>query len=164
MTFMRRDKAVENYRASQKSQITKSPLKHEYQNACNMIIEDIIDLELIRQAPYSDFLIKSGVKRGISEHVVGDITTGSRSTNKLRMMNRMKVRSLLSTVVCSIKDFNFKARPLHMPSLQLFYIQSRIPKMPSGTFSSFYQLNQCTILQRYQSLAIDFLHNHTGYI
>lgn len=126
MTFMRRDKAVENYWASQKSQVTKSPLKHEYQNACNMIIEDVIDLELIRQAPYSDFFIKRGIKRGISEYVVGDIRTGLRSTNKSRMMNRMKGSSLLSTAVLSIKDFYFKARPLHMPSLQLFYIQSRI--------------------------------------
>jgi hypothetical protein len=38
-----------------------------------MIIEDGIDLELIRQDPNLDFLIKGGVKRGIAKHVVGDI-------------------------------------------------------------------------------------------
>jgi hypothetical protein len=32
-----------------------------------------MDLELIHRKPDPEFLIKSGVKRGIAEHVVGDI-------------------------------------------------------------------------------------------
>ena len=38
-----------------------------------MIIEDGMDLELIRRDPNPDFLIKKGVKRGTAERVVSDI-------------------------------------------------------------------------------------------
>ncbi len=68
-----RDKAVEDYCAWQKSQVMKPALKVEYQKACDVIIEDGMDLELIRWDPNPDFLIKRGVKKGIAEHVVGDI-------------------------------------------------------------------------------------------
>jgi hypothetical protein len=51
----------------------KPALKVEYQKACDVIIEDGVDLELIRRDPNPDFLIKRGVKRGIAELVVGDI-------------------------------------------------------------------------------------------
>ena len=67
------DKAVEDYCAWQKSQVMKPALKVEYQKACDVIIEDGMDLELIRQDPNPEFLIKRGVKRGIAERVVGDI-------------------------------------------------------------------------------------------
>jgi hypothetical protein len=51
----------------------KLVLKVGYQKACDMIIENGIDLELIRQDLNPKFLIKEGVKRGIAEYVVGDI-------------------------------------------------------------------------------------------
>ena len=57
-----------------KNRKSKNPtLKVEYQKACDMIIEEGIDLELIRRDPKPDFLIERGIKRGIAEHVVGDI-------------------------------------------------------------------------------------------
>ncbi|KAH6664497.1 hypothetical protein B0J14DRAFT_621229 [Halenospora varia] len=49
---------VEDYCTWQKSQVKKPALKVEYQKACDVIKEDGMDL---------------GVKRGIAEHVVGDI-------------------------------------------------------------------------------------------
>lgn len=68
-----RDEAVEDYCTWQKSQAKKPAPKVEYQKACDVIKEDSMDLELIRQDPNPDLLIKRGVKRGIAEHVVGDI-------------------------------------------------------------------------------------------
>jgi hypothetical protein len=38
-----------------------------------VIMDDGMDLELIRQDPDPDFLINGGVKRGIALHVVRDI-------------------------------------------------------------------------------------------
>ena len=38
-----------------------------------MVLHERMDLELIHWDPNPDFLIKKGVKRGIAEHVVGDI-------------------------------------------------------------------------------------------
>jgi hypothetical protein len=68
-----RDEAVEEYCAWQQSQVKKSSLKVEYQKACDVIIEEGLDLELIRRDPKPQFLIERGIKRGIAEHVVGDI-------------------------------------------------------------------------------------------
>jgi hypothetical protein len=68
-----RDEAVEEYCAWQQSKVKKPTLKVEYQKACDVIIEDGMDLELICQDPNPDFLIKRGVKRGIAKQVVGDI-------------------------------------------------------------------------------------------
>jgi hypothetical protein len=65
-----RDEAVEEYCTWQKSQVKKPALKVEYQKACDVILEDGIDLEQIYQKPNPDFLIKRGVKRGIAERVV----------------------------------------------------------------------------------------------
>jgi len=68
-----RDTAVEEYCAWQKSKVTKPALKEEYQKACDIIIEDGMDLELIHRNPDSKYLIEKGVKRGPAEHIVGDI-------------------------------------------------------------------------------------------
>jgi hypothetical protein len=68
-----RDDVVKEYYAWQQLQVKQPALKVEYQKACDAIIEDSMDLELIRRDPKPDFLIKRGVKRGIAEHVVGDI-------------------------------------------------------------------------------------------
>ena len=61
-----RDKAVEDYCIWQKSQVMKPALKVEYQKACDIIIADGMDLELIHQEPDPEFLIQRGVKRGIA--------------------------------------------------------------------------------------------------
>ena len=68
-----RDEAVKEYCTWQKSQVKEPELKVQYQKACDAIIADGMDLELIHRKPDPEFLIKSGVKRGIAEHVVGDI-------------------------------------------------------------------------------------------
>jgi hypothetical protein len=68
-----RDDAVKEYCAWQQSKVRKPPLKAEYIKACDVIIEDGMDLELIREDSDPDFLIKRGVKRGIAKRVVGDI-------------------------------------------------------------------------------------------
>jgi hypothetical protein len=47
--------------------------KVEYEQAGQEILAQRMDLGLIRQNPNPDFLIKKGVKRGIAEHLVGDI-------------------------------------------------------------------------------------------
>lgn len=61
-----RDDAVEDYCAWQQSKVNRPTLKVEYQKACDVIIEDGMDLELIHQDPNPDFLIKRGIKRGIA--------------------------------------------------------------------------------------------------
>jgi hypothetical protein len=68
-----RDKAVEEYCAWHKSQVTKPALKVGYQKACDVIIENGMTLKLIHRDPNPEFLIKEGVKRGIAEHVIDDI-------------------------------------------------------------------------------------------
>jgi hypothetical protein len=66
-----RDEAVEEYCAWQQMQVKKQDLKAE--KACDFIIEDGLDLELIHEDQNPDFLMKRGIKRGIAQRVVGDI-------------------------------------------------------------------------------------------
>jgi hypothetical protein len=54
-------------------QVKKLDLKAKYQKACDYIIEDGLDLELIHQDQNPDFLTKRGIKRGIALRIVGDI-------------------------------------------------------------------------------------------
>jgi hypothetical protein len=68
-----RDEAVEEYCAWQQMQVKKLDLKAEFQKACDLIIEDGLDLELVHQDQNPDFLVKRGIKRGIAQRVVGDI-------------------------------------------------------------------------------------------
>jgi hypothetical protein len=68
-----RDEAVEEYYAWQQKQVKRQDLKAEYQKACDYIIKDGMDLELIHQDQNPDFLEKRGIKRGIALRVVGDI-------------------------------------------------------------------------------------------
>jgi hypothetical protein len=71
---------------------TKEPIvpllhqKADYQKACNYLIGETIDLELIYQdhSVASDLEKIVGVKRGIAQRVVGMSNTRPRSTNKLR--------------------------------------------------------------------------------
>jgi hypothetical protein len=67
------DKQVEEYCTWQQSRVKKPILKVEYQKACDIIIEDSIDLELIRRDPNPKFLTDKGVKRGPAEYIVGNI-------------------------------------------------------------------------------------------
>jgi hypothetical protein len=67
------DEQVEEYCTWQQSRVKKPILKVEYQKACDIIIEDSMDLELIRRDPNPKFLTDKGIKRGPAEHVVGDI-------------------------------------------------------------------------------------------
>jgi hypothetical protein len=78
-----RDEAVEDYCAWQQSKVKKPALKVEYQKACDVIIEDGMDLELIHQDPNPDFLIKKGIKRGIAQRVVGDIDYWAKRFKKI---------------------------------------------------------------------------------
>jgi hypothetical protein len=68
-----RDDAVKEYCAWQESQVKEPALKREYQTACDMILEEGMDLELIRRNPNPKFLMDKGVKQGPSERVVIDI-------------------------------------------------------------------------------------------
>lgn len=68
-----RDEAVEDYCTWQQSKVKKPTLKVEYKKACDIIIEDGMDLELIHRDPNPEFLIQRGVKRGIAQRIVGDI-------------------------------------------------------------------------------------------
>ena len=67
-----RDDAVKEYCAWQESQVKDLEEKREYQTACDVILGEGMDLELIRRSPNSKFLIDKGVKRGPAEWVVND--------------------------------------------------------------------------------------------
>jgi len=47
--------------------------KAGYEKAYKVIMDNSINLELIHQDPNPEFLIKGGVKRGATLHVVGNI-------------------------------------------------------------------------------------------
>jgi hypothetical protein len=68
-----RDVLVKEYCAWQQLQVEDITKKVEYEQAGQMILGERMDLGLIRRDPNPDFLIKKGVKKGIAEHVVGDI-------------------------------------------------------------------------------------------
>jgi hypothetical protein len=67
------DEQAEEYCIWQQSRVKRPDLKVEYQKAFNAIIEDGMDLELIRRDPNPKILTDKGVKKGPAEHVVGDI-------------------------------------------------------------------------------------------
>jgi hypothetical protein len=67
------DDAVKEYCAWQQSQVKEPELKVEYKTACDVILGENIDLELIRRNPNPKLLTDKGVKRGTAEQVVSDI-------------------------------------------------------------------------------------------
>jgi hypothetical protein len=67
-----RDDAVKEYYAWQESQVKDLEQKREYQTACDVILGEGMDLELIRRNRNPKFLIDKGVKRGPAEWVVSD--------------------------------------------------------------------------------------------
>lgn len=64
-----RDEAVEKYYAWHQSKVREPAQKQEYQKACDIMIGEYMDLELI----YPEFLITGGVKRGPALHIIRDI-------------------------------------------------------------------------------------------
>jgi hypothetical protein len=68
-----RDKAVEDYCAWQQSQVKYPEQKAVYQKACEVMMKNCMDLELIYQNPNPEFLVKGGVTIGAALHIVGDI-------------------------------------------------------------------------------------------
>jgi hypothetical protein len=79
-----RDDAVKEYCAWQQSQVKEPALKAEYQTACGVILEEDINLELIREVPDPDFLVERGIKRGIARQVVRDIDHWARNIEQPR--------------------------------------------------------------------------------
>jgi hypothetical protein len=67
------DEQVEDYCTWQQSRVKKPALKLEYQKACDLMIDDGMDLGLIRRDPDPKYLIEKKIKRGVAEHIVGDI-------------------------------------------------------------------------------------------
>jgi hypothetical protein len=68
-----RGDAVKEYCAWQQSQVKEPELKVEYETACDVILGENMDLELIRQNPNPKLLTDEGVKRGTAKQVVSDI-------------------------------------------------------------------------------------------
>jgi hypothetical protein len=79
-----RDDAVKEYCAWQQSQVKEPALKAEYQTACGVILEEDMNLELIREVPDPDFLVERGIKRGIARQVVRDIDHWARNIEQPR--------------------------------------------------------------------------------
>jgi hypothetical protein len=67
------DEQVEECRTWQQSRVKKPALKPEYQKACDLMIDDGIDLGLIRRDHDPKYLIEKKIKRGVAERIVGDI-------------------------------------------------------------------------------------------
>jgi hypothetical protein len=67
------DEMVEDYCTWQQLRVKKPTLKVEYQKACDVIIGEGMDLELIRRNPNPKFLIDKGVKKGTAKQIVSDI-------------------------------------------------------------------------------------------
>jgi hypothetical protein len=61
------DEQVEEYCTWQQSRVKKPALKEDCKKACDVMIEQGIDLNLIRRNPNPKFLIDEGVKRGTAE-------------------------------------------------------------------------------------------------
>ncbi|PMD13236.1 hypothetical protein NA56DRAFT_651932 [Hyaloscypha hepaticicola] len=68
-----RDKAVKDYLAWQQSQVEDPEQKAQYPKACEVMMKNSMDLELIYHDPNPEFLIKGGVTIGAALHIVGDI-------------------------------------------------------------------------------------------
>jgi hypothetical protein len=78
------DEQVEDYCTWQKSRVKRPNLKEEFQKAYDVIIEEGMDLELIRRSRNTKFLTDRGVKRGTAERVVGDVDRWVETTKRAR--------------------------------------------------------------------------------
>jgi hypothetical protein len=63
------DDHVEEYCGWQKSRVKRVKTKSGYDKACNVILDNGMDLELIRQDPNPKFLTDNGVEKGVADHV-----------------------------------------------------------------------------------------------
>ncbi|CAN9195479.1 unnamed protein product [Alternaria alternata] len=70
-----RDIAVAAYGNWQQSKVVDQTLQLEYQKACNVTLQDGLDLEQVFEDQDADFFIQSGVKRGVARRFVRDIET-----------------------------------------------------------------------------------------
>ena len=61
-----RDSAVAAYTQWQQSNVVNEAQKIEYQNACDITLLEMLDLEQLHEDQNSDFLIQGGVKRGVA--------------------------------------------------------------------------------------------------
>ena len=68
-----RDTAVREYSEWQQSRVGDEMLKDEFQKACDVILKEEFDLELVYEDQDAEYLVKNGVKRGIARRFVRDI-------------------------------------------------------------------------------------------
>jgi len=68
-----RDVAVKLYSEWQQSKVVDETLKIEFQKACDIALDDGLDLEQISEDQDPGLFIQSGVKRGIARRFVADI-------------------------------------------------------------------------------------------
>jgi hypothetical protein len=68
-----RDVAVRSYSEWQQSNVVDVTLKAEYQKACDMALDDGLDLDQVYGDQDSTFFIRNGVKRGVARRFVTDI-------------------------------------------------------------------------------------------
>jgi hypothetical protein len=64
------DLAVREYSEWQQSNIVDETLKMEFQKACDVALDDRLDLEQVYEDQDSEFLIRSGMKRGVAASLV----------------------------------------------------------------------------------------------
>ncbi|KAF7588282.1 hypothetical protein BBP40_005936 [Aspergillus hancockii] len=69
-----RDEAVKAYSKWQQSNVADGVLKESFQKACDVALENGLDLEQVYNDQDPDFFIKNGIKIGIARRFVSDIT------------------------------------------------------------------------------------------
>ena len=78
-----RDIAVKRYSDWQCSQVGDEGLKTEYQKACDLTLDDGLDLEQVYKDQDAQFYVDKGVKRGIARRFVRDIETWARDHSSM---------------------------------------------------------------------------------
>jgi hypothetical protein len=73
-----RDVAVRLYSEWQQSNVADERLKTEFQKACDVSLDDGLDLEQVYEDQDPEFFIQSGVKRGVARRFVRDIAGWSK--------------------------------------------------------------------------------------
>ncbi|EMD96376.1 hypothetical protein COCC4DRAFT_155192 [Bipolaris maydis ATCC 48331] len=68
-----RDLAVVAYSRWQQSNVADEAQKMEYQKACDITLQEMLDLEQLHEDQDYDFFIQNGVKRGVARRYVSDI-------------------------------------------------------------------------------------------
>jgi hypothetical protein len=58
--------AVQTYSEWQKSRVVNETLKAEYQNACDITLDDGLELEHVHEEQDPGFFTRCGVKRGVA--------------------------------------------------------------------------------------------------